>query len=64
MVVPKRSDRLMQHLMNSNKTQYSKPYNNSEESEYNTLKYDIDKGMKLPEHKMKRFLELKIKLGK
>ncbi len=63
MAVPRRHDKLMKHLMDSDKT-ISKSYSTSEESEFNALKYDIDHGMKLLPHKMNRYNELKIKLGK
>ena len=39
-------------------------HNSSEESEFNALKYDLEHGMKLLPHKMKRYNELKEKLGK
>ena len=63
MAVPKRHDKLMQHLMASDKMT-SKAYSTSEETEFNSLKYDIDHGIKLPPHKMKRYNELKLKLDK
>ena len=64
MAVPKRHDKLMKHLMTSDKAEQPKTYTYSEESEFLTLKHDIDKGMKLPQHKINRYLELKQKLGK
>ncbi len=63
MVVPKKSDRLIVHLMVSDKIK-QKQYTTSEESEYNALKYDFDMGVNLLPHKLKRFQELKDKLGK
>ena len=64
MAVPKRNDRLIQHFMKSQKVDSAKSHSTSEETEFNSLKYDIDHGMKLPEHKMKRYNELKEKLKK
>lgn len=64
MVCPKKSDRLVIHLMSSDYAKEPTAYSSSEESEYNTLKYDIEKGTTLPSHKMKRLQELKEKLGK
>ena len=64
MVVPKKSDRLMKHKMDYDKQKHDQVYTSSEESEYNALKYDFDKGVKLLPHKLKRFQELKEKLGK
>ena len=64
MATPKPSDRLIKHLMVSDKAEAPKAYTYSEESEFLILKHDIDKGMTLPPHKMKRYAELKAKLGK
>ena len=64
MATPRRSDRLIQHFMKSQKVEATKNYSTSEESEYNILKYDLDKGVTLPYHKMNRYNELKKKLGK
>ena len=64
MVRPSRNDKMIQHFMKLQKSEPPKSHTTTEETEFNTLKYDLDRGMKLPEHKMKRFYELKTKLGK
>ena len=59
MVVPKQHDKLMKRLMESDKHKEKKVYSSSELSEFNALEWDIKRGIKLPEHKMQRYLELK-----
>ena len=63
MASPKKHDKLMKHLMKSDRVEV-KAYTTSEESEFNALKYDLEHGMKLLPHKMNRYNELKEKLGK
>ena len=63
MAVPKKNDRLVKQLMSSRLNE-AKSYSTSEETEFNSLKYDIEHGMKLPPHKMNRYNELKLKLGR
>ena len=64
MASPKKHDKLVKQLMSARKTEPSKAYNTSEESEFNALKYDLEHGIKLLPHKMNRYNELKEKLGK
>ena len=64
MVVPKKSDKLIHHLMKSDKAKAPIAYTSSEESEFLTLTWDINNGIKLPSYKMERYQELKKKLGK
>jgi hypothetical protein len=63
MAVPKRSDKLMQHKMHLDKLEH-KDHDSTEDSEFNALNYDVEHGVNLLPHKMKRYLELKEKLKK
>jgi len=67
MVVPKKHDRLMKRLVaidRNNEHKEKKQYSPTELSEFNTLEWDINKGLTLPPHKKERYLELKRILGK
>ena len=55
---------LAKNLMGFDKKKAPIPFSSSEESEYLTLKYDVDKGMNLPDHKMRRYLDLREKFKK
>ena len=44
MASPKKHDKLMKHLMTSDKAEQPKTYTYSEESEFLILKHDIDNG--------------------
>jgi len=64
MVVPKKHDRLMKRLVAIDRNKEQKQYSSSELSEFNALEWDISKGVKLPPHKVERYLELKKMLSK
>ena len=64
MVVPKRHDKLMKHLVAYDKKEGKPEVFSGKESELQALEWDIKNGVKLLPHKLEKYKKLKEELGK